>query len=115
MSSKDEKQHATATDDQSVSDEVSDEHVGLRRVPGPIPWFLFIICVVEVSASDPPRSTATRRTTTTVYTDHCETSSARDSSISASPDPFRTTSNVLTSPDQGYLEHLEGANPSALL
>ena len=25
-----------------------DQHAGLRRVAGPIPWLLFLICVVEV-------------------------------------------------------------------
>lgn len=32
-----------------------DQHAGLRRVAGPIPWLLFLICVVEVCSSDTPR------------------------------------------------------------
>ena len=28
-----------------------DQYAGLRRVAGPIPWLLFLICVVEVWSS----------------------------------------------------------------
>ncbi|KAI4854310.1 hypothetical protein E4T44_00260 [Aureobasidium sp. EXF-8845] len=38
---------AQALGDPSFFDETAPEHANLRRVPGRIPWFLFIICVVE--------------------------------------------------------------------
>jgi POT family proton-dependent oligopeptide transporter len=43
---------AQALGDPSVFDETASEHANLRRVPGRIPWFLFIICIVEVSHLD---------------------------------------------------------------
>lgn len=42
---------AQAPDDPSFFDETAPEHANLRRVPGRVPWFLFIICLVEVKYS----------------------------------------------------------------
>lgn len=42
-----EKQAATDPASAAVFDEKNAGHESLRRVPGKIPWFLFIICLVE--------------------------------------------------------------------
>ena len=40
-------EHQTATGAE-IFDENNPEHAGLRKVPGPLPWQLFTVCVIEM-------------------------------------------------------------------
>jgi hypothetical protein len=60
--------HGTSsTLDHDESPKHDQHHAGLRRVAGPIPWLLFLICVVEVRTTKTPLSLKPKLTNFTTF------------------------------------------------